>query len=279
VKNVEINAGVEVVVPDAVCFETGASRAQAADPSLYVYEHHGEGFGWADPGALTCLYDDMVHGRQVPQKFVSKSLGDVDTLVALALTLKPDLLTFPNALKLVTAADFVHRRGAVGMAHVDPDLGNFIQVLRSLFPNMRAKAQFDQSLSSAVEYIHDYIENDRLPRLPEVPSPVVLDTGNRGFVVAQSNAPLGQAWVELFRKGFLRGVVLGPENNGRRHVLGARKGPFVDFRLDMAARLLNDMERAGGELPDWTSDALWLYGPSDGTELLVTHVVAVLIRV
>jgi hypothetical protein len=286
VKDVEIHADVPIVVEGAVCFETGASRAQAADPALFVYEHHGEGYGWADPGALTCLYDDLIHGRELPPKFVSKSLRDVDTLVALALSRTPSLVFIPNTLKLVTAADLVHRRGAVGMAHIEPDLMGFMQFLRSLFPKTASKAKFDQCLTMAVDCINDYIANERVPRLPDdialASGARVLDTGDRGFGVAEMTVegePLGLAWVGLYRLGFLRGVVFGKDFNGRRHVLGARKSPFVDFKLDMAARLLNEMERVGGELPEWKSDGLWLYGPPDGTTLLVSHIVEVLIRV
>ncbi len=279
-QNVEINADLPVVVPDAVCFETGGSRQQAADPALWVYEHHGDGFGWADPGALTCFFDDLMHGRPIPAKFASKGLRDIDVLVALALQRHPELVVCPNALKLVTATDLVHRRGAVGMAHVEPELVHFFRFLRGLFPKTLAKKQFDENLGQAVAFIHDYMGNDRLPQTGREPvPPTILDTGSRGFAVAEASGSLGEAWVYLFRKGFVRGLVVGAEQAGRRHVLGARKGPFVDFKLDMAARLLNKVERSMGELPEWRSDALWLYGPPDGTSILVTHMLEVLVRV
>ena len=278
--NVEINANLPVVVPDAVCFETGATRAQAADPELWVYEHHGEGFGWADPGALTCFFDDLIHGRPMPLKFSSKNLRDIDVLVAAALHQMPGLVIYPNALKIVTAADLVHRRGAVGMAHIDSDLTHFFRFIRGLFPKVLLKREFDERLAQVIGYTHDYIANDRHPQMgSEPPPPTVLDKGTHGFVVAETKGPLGEAWVHLFRSGYLRGLVVGAEVAGRRLVLGARKGPFVPLQVEKAAHLLNEIERAIGELPEWTHDALWLYGPPEGTSMLVTHMLEVLIRV
>lgn len=279
-KNVEINSDLPAVIENALCFETGATRKQAADSELWVYEHHGEEFGWADPGALTCFFDDLIHGRPMPVKFVSKALRDTDVLVALALHQNPTLVVCPNALKIVTATDLVHRRGAVGMAHVDPELTQFFRFLRALFPKSISKRGFETAITQGVEYIQDYIGNDRLPQMGAEPEPpTILDRGSRGFVVAETHGSLGEAWVHLFRSGFLRGVVFGPDRGGRRHVLGARKGPFVELRLDAAARLLNDVERAMGDLPEWKSDALWLYGPPDGTSALVTHMLEALVRV
>jgi hypothetical protein len=281
VKNVQISSDLPVIVSEAVCFETGATRAQAADPNLFVYEHHGEGFGWADPGALTCFFEDVMHGRPLPKVFASKSLGDVDTLVALTLFKHPQLSVCPNALRMVTATDLIHRRGAVGMAHVDIDLARFVRFLRALFPKKSLpKRTFDEHLDAAVNYIHDYIGNDRLPHFGQEPEPpTVVETGSGGFVLAETAGSLGEAWVHLFRSGFVRGLVVGRELQGRRSVLGARKGPHIAFQLDMATRLLNEMELAMGELPDWKSDGLWLYGPPAGTLILVSHILQVLIRV
>lgn len=280
VNNVEINADLPTVVEEAVCFETGGSRQEAADPSLWVYEHHGENFGWADPGALTCFYDDLIHGRPMPSKFVSKSLRDIDVLVAMALHASPDLVLCPNALKLVSATDLVHRRAAVGMAHVDPELTHFFRFLRGLFPRGISKKDFESHLGVAVQYIREYIMNDQLPQMGGEPEPpTILDTGSGNFVVAEAHGNLGEAWVHLFRSGFQKGVVFSQDQAGRRHVLAGRKGPFVPFNLSQAAGLLNEVERAMGELPEWKNDALWLYGPPDGSCVLVTHVLGVLIRV
>jgi len=280
VHNLEIDSGLPVLVEGAVSFETGATRAQVADFSLWVYEHHGEGFGWADPGALTCFFDDLAHGRPMPPKFASRAIRDIDVLVALALHRNPDLVFLPNAFRLVNATDFVHRRGAVGMAHVDQDLIQFFRFLRGLFPKTLTKKDFESHIEQSVEFIQDYIGNDRLPQLGREPEPpTILDTGTRRFVVAETGGSLGEAWVHLFRNGFSRGVVFGKDHKGRRDILGARRGPYVGFNLEMATRLLNDIERAMGEPPEWKNDALWLYGPPEGSLLLVTYVLEVLVRV
>lgn len=278
-QGVEINPALPAVVPDAVSFETGASQAQVADPNLCVYEHHGQDFGWLDPGALSCLFDDIIHGRTLPPMFASHAIGDVDTLVALALHRKPNLAICPNAFRLVTSAELVHRRGAIGMAHADPDLVRFIQLLRGLFPKQLEKRKFEAALEMALALLNDYIEGDQLPNLVEAEAPVVLDAGQRGFVVAETAGALGEAWVQLFRTGYLRGVVVGKDTNGRRNVLGARRSPFVAFQLDVAARMLNEMERVQGEDPAWVSDGVWLSSPPGGTIILVSHLLEVLVRV
>ena len=278
-QGVEINPALSTVVPNAVSFETGATRVQAADPSLCVYEHHGQDFGWIDPVALSCLFDDIIHGRTLPPTFVSHAIGDVDTLVALALHRKPNLVICPNAFKLVTSADLVHRRGAIGMAHADPDLVRFFQLLRGLFPKQLPRRQFETALETAVALLHDFIEGDQLPSLGSPEAPVVLDVGQRGFVVAETAGILGEAWVHLFRTGYLRGVVVSKETKGRRNVLAARRSPFVAFQLEVAARLLNEMERVQGEDPAWASDGVWLTSPPGGTIILVSHLLEVLVRV
>jgi hypothetical protein len=281
---IEISSECPTLVPDAVCFETGATRKQVADPSLWVYEHHGEDFGWADPGALTCFYDDLIHGRPMPPNFASSGLRDVDVLVALALHKNPNLVLCPNALKIVTSADLVHRRGAVGMAHADPDLTQFFRFLRNFCPKASTKKEIAPKLIrdalEQVVFIEDYIANDRIPQMAAEPEPpTVLDTGSRGFVVAETSGSLGEAWVHLFRSGYQRGVVFGKDKNGRRYVVGARKGLYVDFNLPMAARLLNEVERAMGEALEWQHDALWLYGPAEGSAMVVSHILEILVRV
>ncbi len=279
-KTVEINADHPAVVPDAVSFETGGSRKQAADPELWLYEHHGEDFGWADPGALTSFFEDLIHGRSMPEKFASKAIRDIDTLVAIALHQNPALAVCPNSLKLVTAADLVHRRGAVGMAHVDPEMMQFFRFIRGLFPKGLAKRDFDTRIAQVVGHIHEFLGNDQLPQMGREPDPpTILDRGTHHFVVAETHGSLGEAWVHLFRNGFLRGVVFSEERVGRRQVLGGKKGPHVPLQLETAVQLLNEVERAMGELPEWRCDALWLYGPPDGTSMLVSHLLEVLIRV
>jgi hypothetical protein len=167
------------------------------------------------------------------------------------------------------------------MAHVDPELTQFIRFLRTFFPKSLGPQELSMKLGQAVEFISEYVVNDRLPQMGASPEPpVVLDRSTDGFVVAEARHPsLGEAWVHLFRGGFVRGVTFSMEERGRRHVLGARKGPFVQFNLSLAASQLNEIERAMGEAPEWKADALWLYSPPEGTIMLATHMLQVLVRV
>ncbi len=279
-RRVQIDSALPPIVPGAVSFETGATRAQAADPEKFVYEHHGDQFGWADPGALTVFYEDLIHGREMPPVFATAALRDIDTIVAIALFKRPDLVFVPATLHLVMAADLVHRRGAVGLAHIDGNLGRFFNFLRFQFFGSFNKKELNGRLDHCYDHIVEYITENRLPHLGSPPEPPkVIDTGNPGFVVSETKGSLLDGWVQLFRMGYVKGIVVSPEIKGRRAVLVGRKGPYVAFGLEMAARLFNDMERAMGELAEWRTDGMWLYGPSEGTSILVSHMLEVLVRV
>ena len=278
---VRIEPDLPQVVPDAVSFETGATRAQASNPDLFVYEHHGEGFNQADPGALTCFFEDLILGRPFPFVFATKSIQDVDTLVAMSLFLHRDLAIHPAMPGLVATVDFVHRRGLVALSHVEPDLARFLCFLRAYFPEKGlSKRQLGDRLATAVTWIREFVHEDRLPHMGAPPTPVrVIDHGTNGFVVAETTGSLIDGWVELFRQGFLRGVLIGPDVHGRRTALAARKSPYVQLDLVTAARLLNQMEGAMGELPEWESDGFFLKSPPEGTLILVSHLLDVLVRV
>jgi hypothetical protein len=275
---IRVETELPAVVEEAVSYETGASRAQAADPELYVYEHHGKEFGWSDPGALTCFFEDVMLGRPMPIVFATKSIGDVDTLVAMTLFMHRDLALVPRLTSLVAAADLVHRRGAPAMAHVDIELANFFRFLRQYFHKVEGWRELSQRVKRSVAWIRDYVTEGNIPRWNEPPPTRIIDMGTQGFVVGESAAPLGDAWVGLFRQGFTRGVVFSPDVEGRRHVLATRKGPYVPFKLDIAAKALNEVERVLGELPEWKTDGMWLQSPPEGTVILVTDVLKVLVR-
>ncbi len=117
------------------------------------------------------------------------------------------------------------------------------------------------------------------PALPPVPKPPrVLNTGTGGFVLAEAGA-LEDGWVELFRQGYLWGVLLAPAKEDRRRVLAARKSHLAPFDPRRAAELFNEAERAMGAPEGWKAEDLWLWGPEQGTLLLPTHIVDVVIRI
>lgn len=265
---------------DTICYETGLTRAQAADPQLYAYEHHGEGFTATDPGALTSFFEDVLLGRPLPLKFATPQIR-LDTLFAIALFLHRDLATHPAMPGLIANVDLVHRRGLAMYAHIEPDVTLFFRLLGALFPQKQSKGEQGDHLRAAITWIYEFVQNGTLPHLgPALPEPTLLELGSNGFVFASLSTPdLHGGWVELYRRGFLRGVLLGPSKRDRHPVLASRKSVYVDFNLSRAAEILNEMERAMGEPPEWVADELWLHGPEDGTLILVSQLVEVFVRV
>lgn len=283
--NVTIDPSLPVVVPEAISFETGATRKQAGDPALFVYEHHGDEFGTADPGALTSFFEDMILGRPLPLVFATHQIRDLDTIVAMALFFQRALAIHPAMPGFVACVDLVHRRGPAMLGHIEPDLGRFFMLLRSVFPDEGlSKRELGERIATAVVWITDYL-NGMPPALgKQWPNVRVLDIGTEGFVLAETLGDLTGGWVELFRRGHLRGLLIGPDTDGRRRALIARKSFSVSFDLHKAAEVFNEMERAMGERPDWIlagplHNPLWLWGPKRGTLIRVGQMLELLKRV
>jgi len=129
-----------------------------------------------------------------------------------------------------------------------------------------------------VGWVRDYVRNDELPPLPPMPLPDVLDVGTNGFVVAETSGPLGFGWVDLFRMGHLRGLLIQKPVAGRRKMRVARKSRWLELNLEAAAGVLNEMEAAMGQPPGWVVLGDVLDSPRHGTEVEIQHVVALLIR-
>lgn len=268
------------LIEGAVSYETGLTRAQVADPTLYAYEHHGKEFTATDPGALTSFFEDMILGRTVPLKFATPMIRGVDTLFAITLFLHRDLSTHPQMPGYIACVDLVHRRGLPMYAHIDPELTRFFRLLGAIFPPNQSKAEQGERLRIAVGWIYEFVTNGNLPHLgPEMPRPKILNEGTNGFVLATISEDLHAGWVELFRQGHLRGLLISDEKSGRRHVLASRKSVFIEFNLSRAAEILNEMERAMGEPAEWQADELWLRSPEEGTTILVSHLLEVFLRV
>jgi hypothetical protein len=282
--NVRIEKGLPALVPDAISFETGATKAQVEDPHVLAYEHHGPEFSASDRGALPSFYEDLILGRPMPLTLATTALHDIDTLTAIALFLHRDLATHPATTGFVYTVDFVHRLGFQALAHIETDLARFITVLRNQFPeNGLSQSQLSERITTSVGWIREYIHHGTFPTLGVAPNSDVrvIDIGTTGFVLANTKGNLWDGWAELYRRGHLRGVLVREHTEDRRQVLVARKSLWVPFNLTTASRVLNEMETAMGELPEWrtTSDELWLEGPPEGTLILLQHLMAVLIRV
>lgn len=282
--NICIAKDLPAIVPDAVSFETGASKAQINDPNNLAYEHHGEGFSSYDRGALPSFYEDLLLGRAMPLTLATKALQDIDTLTAIALWLHRDLSTHPGTASFIYTVDFVHRLGFPALAHIEENLARFFTVLRNYFPEKGiSQREFSERLTTAVGWIREYIHNGAFPTLGPAPNSNirVLDLGSTGFVLAETKWNLWDGWAELYRQGFLRGAIVHVGKEDRRQVLIARKSLYVPFNLSMASRILNQMETAMGELPEWkeSKDGLWLEGPQEGTLILLQHLIEVLVRI
>lgn len=270
---------VEGLVEGAVCYETGLTRQQASDPTLYAYEHHGDDFGAADPGALSSLFEDMALGRPMPLKFVTPRIRGVDTIFAIALFLHRDLATHPQMPGIVAAVDLAHRRGVPMYGHIDHELTRFLRLLGALFPERQSRAERGERLRAAVAWVYEYVTNGNLPHLgPPMPQPTVLNVGTNGFVVATVPSDLHAGWVELYRQGYFRGVLVTTDRD-RWSVLASRKSVYIEFNLSRAALLLNEVERAMGEPAEWVADELWLRSPPDGTTILLKDMVEIFLRV
>jgi len=263
----------QVVIDDSLPREQTEPVIALGDfePSETTFVYQGDSL-------LQQFYRDLILGKPLPLKLVAREVRDIDELLVLALFLDRKLAIHPSMPALVFHCD-LGRFGPAGLAHMDRDLARFISFSRSY---LGAKEGRGDRIKTAVEWLQRYVLDGSLPGLPaEARPPRVVDVGTNGFVLAEaaSGADLVESWVELYREGHLRGVLFGPSSTeGRRSVLGARKSPFVALDLGKVAAILNEAERAMGELPGWVGEELWLWGPEEGTLLLPTHILGVLVR-
>jgi len=267
------------VVPDAISFETGTTPAQASDRDLYVYEHHSDGFTAEHQGALTRYFEDLALVRRMPPIFATRSVRDVDTIFAITLFLNRDLVLVPGLVGRIAQIELAHRRGIAMLGHLDPYMVGFIRLLRGLFPDGLAKRELGVRINTACSWVRDIVTEGAFPAVAQLPRVDVLERGSGGFVAAETAGDLVEGWVVLFADGYTRGVIVGPEQSGRRKVVAARKSAHVTFNISLAAKLLNDVETAMGEPPSWEVKADWLFGPSKGSLLTVPHMLEVFLRV
>lgn len=282
--NVRIDKTLPVIVPDAISFETGATREQLRDPALFAYDHHSAEFSPADKGALTCFFEDMILGRPLPLTLATRSVQDIDTLAAIALFLHRDLATHPATPEFIYTVDFAHRLGLQALSHIAQDKAQFYCALRDYFPEKGlSQRELSARVTTAVGWVREYIHQGVMPVLGPAPRSEVrvVDQGTNGFVVAITKDCLWDGWVDLYRMGFLRGVLAEYAPEDRQRILIAKKSRFVQFDLETAARALNQLEAAMGEPAEWivTRDGLWLQGPAAGTLLLLRQTLEILTRV
>lgn len=225
------------------------------------------------------FYRDLILGRPMPFILVARSLETMGVLVSVALFLCRDLAINPGVPGLFSAVNLMDAYGTAGLAHVDRDLAKFLKFIRTFLAHANGKNQ--EALGSVVNFLRDYLMEGCFPALPPDPDPPrIVDRGTDGFVFAvQEDTDLLGGWEEMYRQGFLRGFILRQESRDRWHVLAARKSPYLSFDLKKAAGLLNEMEMALGEPPEWITDGLWLRGPERGTLILPTVLLSVFVRI
>ncbi len=267
------------VVPDAIAFECGATLEQV-NAGGFVYDHHGDEFTAEHQGALTRFFEDIALGRKLPTTFATREIRDVDTMFAIALFLNRDLILVPAMVGLVAQVDLIHRRGVPMLGHLDPYMVGFLRLLRGYFPKGLSKADMGARIQTVAGWIHDVATEGSFPATGRgLPQVRVLDRGTGGFVVAETGGDLVDGWVVLYSLGYVRGVLVGPERNGRRTVAAARKSGYVSLDLALAAKLLNEVEAAMGDPSLWDCKGDWLFGPEKGTALTLPHMMEIFLRV
>lgn len=232
--------------------------------------------------ALASFYSDLLLGRPMPLTLATRGIHTIGMLVVVALFLRRELVLHPRAATLVWSAEMVDQLKLAGLAHVDRDLARFFKLLSGYMPTSLKRAVQQERLTTTVEWLCEYIEDERYPALPKEPAPPqVLHTGTAGFVAAEAakGASLDDLWVVLFRQGFLWGALFAQARNDRRGVLAGRKSAYQPLNPSESAKRLNEAESAMGEPPGWEASELWLKSPDKGTLLPIDAVVKVLIHV
>jgi len=226
-------------------------------------------------GDLLKFYLSLISGTPLPLTLCVLSVANVSTVMALALFLHRDLAINPATLGVVSAVRLVEEAPFWGPAHIDRDLARLIHHTQRYLsqPNLQG-----ESITSAIEWFRDYLRQGTLPQMGASPSPPAVHlTGSDGFVLAETAGAFQLGWIELFRQGFLRGILIGPVRGDRRPVMLARKSPVVAFDLNLAAQTLNSMEDAMGEDVKWElkGDAL----TCSGTLITIQHMLMLATRV
>jgi hypothetical protein len=228
---------------------------------------------------ISSFYVDLLTGRPLSLQFVTRRLDSLACLLAVTLFLDRSLALSPKIGGFLSAVNLVSTLGASGMAHVERDLARLLVFLDSyLLSQALSKKEMEQKLSSAIQWVREYILEERLPSLPpEQEPPTVLDSGTNGFVLAQGpekSPSLILGVVELYRQGYLRGVLFCG-----KHALAFRKSRYLRFEFDSAANQLNQAEEASGGSGRWTvQGGLFLSSPPQGTNLSREALTSIFLR-
>lgn len=259
------------------------------DPTLTSLDQPAVAFGTFEvehPGVL--LYDslaqfylDLLCGRPWPLRFVTRELG-LPALIAITLFLDRRLALDPKISGLVAAVSLVEGLGAAGLAHIDRDLARLLRFLEAylLVEQPSSEKEKGRQMLQAVEWLGNWVREGKIPTLPREPEPPrVLDHGTNGFVVAQTTPKhLIEGLIELYRQGFLRGVLYAPSGEVL-HVLAFRKSPYLQFDLEKACGQLNAAEGLLNPKSPWKHERFHLVSPREGSRLPMDTLTQVFIRI
>jgi hypothetical protein len=278
VEDLKIQVSIGSEVPEeAVLFERGATPSQIGPG---VYEHHGDGYNSFTPGSLTRLFEDLVIGTKLPLIFSTPTVNAPDTILAIALFIGRDLLLLPATPGLVYGVDLAHRFGPQLLAHLDPIVSGFFKAFPRFFTPGLTNQEIGERVSTMVHWTREYLTEGKYPHLSGgAPEVRVLDVGTNGFVLAEALNVSVDAWEVLYRDGHLRGVILGPEVDGRRRVLASRKNERAWENLPKAVSFLNELETLSNGDPKWICEGDFVYSPSVGTSALISHLLKVFLGI
>lgn len=228
------------------------------------------------------FFGDLILGKPLPLTLAMRSVSSIGDILILALFLHRDLAINPKMPELISASELVDQLGIAGYAHIDRYLGRFFRLCQGYLSENSGKSDFQSRLETVISWIKSYLFDGELPSLPpEIDPPRIVDRGTDGFVVAElaPKSDMRTGWIELYRQGFLRGVLVSPLIWDRRHISAARKSLYLKLDLHKAADIFNTTEEAMGEPPNWEANDTWLTSPPEGTLILVSHIVSVLLHV
>lgn len=232
------------------------------------------------PDQLAKFYLDLIGGRPLAPKMVLARIEAISHLVALALFMDREVALHPRASGLVNAVTLMETMGCAGAAHCERDTEAFLRFIWKFYLGQGEgpSAEEAQRVTTALTWVREFILDGRLPAMPSPPNPPkVLDIGTNGFVVAEVRHPmLYEAVVELYRWGYLRGVVYFLSGS-RTKVLAFRKSAYLQFNLGEARIRLNGMEQAAGDPPEWIAGDLFL--SHQGSAIPQRLITEVLLRV
>lgn len=221
--------------------------------------------------SLATFYDDLIQGRPLPLTLVVPRLRDVSEAILVVFFLRRDAVLREDAASLVMESSLA-RRGPSGLAHVGRDLGVFFRFLREylIHPFLELSSrERGVRLHAVVDWVDTYLQSGTLPNIQrlEFPYPTVLDVGTDGFVVAEQEAQaLWWGWVELYRRGYLRGVLFFEDM-----FLASKKSPYLSLDFGKAREIFSE----AGIDSEMSSDGLWLEGRTSSREAVIRVLTAV----